>query len=898
MISVLNNIQYQKSKKYMQLNKYYIFIVIIFYCSFHATDSNAFDSDYVHLLINESAMKQSCTDSYLTINIDHINGIEKFFNGKPALEWIMSGGKKEDEGIRWFNHFHDPLKPDENAGLWGLSSSSLSWAQNSENNASWSGARQLFYDALTTGAEESFAQLFLSMGQIAHLVADKAVPAHIRNDAHPETQLYKIWEISHFEVWTKIHHDNPNLMDYSHGIRPAAAIFNNYQPVELASSPIARLWDTNLYTGDNPEVTLNGNIGLAEFTNANFFSENTVFSDKYPHPHYDDLIRTQTQIPDPFEGPNDPMKTVAREYWIKPAAGDLPSYRASGVGYNTFYLDELYIDGFKQFETFPPLDKYVFQDYAGILIPRAVGYAAALIDYFFRGRLDLQVGGITYGEGSSITGAQFRVRNVTPSQLPGQAVEPMENGELDLVCGFIPADGDTKEYHLVESVYSILNAGDPVNSEHISMATPLNIPAGARDISFTLVFRGKLGDEADAVAAQVFTFNNSRIAYYHQPGGQPETSNIFTSAPDGSDPYQVTDAAYPNPWYFAPAWSKDGTVMAFERERCTDPNPPPDGMICSAEHHFREIVGIDLLSGLQYPDNVQFELNYNGDSVGNASFSPDGTKIAALKRTESGFYYYGSLVVFDLASNNQWIVNEDDDPHLTILWGSRPAWSPAGDKIAYYLHSRYDAASGTMKLEQDLFLIDPYTGEKIRLTNDEFNNTQPAWSPDGERIVFSSDRDGQASMDIWLMDKDGENLARLVDCTPASCYSPTFSPDGRQVAFSNGSRMFTISSDGDPSSLEEIANPGSYIGELFWSPFLVPPAFLDVQAEPRTITAGGTSILSWQSDRATEVYLHGIAEKQPPDGSIVVSPGTTTTYTLKAVGPTGSGETTVTVRVE
>jgi WD40 repeat protein len=889
------------------------------------------------------------------------------------------GADKEDAGrldnmgtntARFNNHFHNPLKTWDNAGLddWILvfpfqvqGKSSLLWAQDSayqsdlnllgsakwpEGDWTWEKTRENFYTALTAQNEndrqEFFARTFRGLGHQVHLLEDKVVPAHVRNDAHPLPWHIEKWladnphvirclmeDHQEFDAFTleacmekdengEVLLDNngnpvlkypqvdiffPGVLSLDMNTLTLDTSFTSYYDNDRPLEKIALLTDTDQYqVEDSPSTSYS--IGLAEYTNGNFFSGDTVFTENYQssHRHYfPNPNKAMTNLAD-LQDNNILPKLVVSEDKISdgvicvkknPPGEEVDCLVRAG------YLTNL-VDG-KDYATYELtfiLDAPSHESYVKHLIPRAVGYAAALIDYFFRGRLDLQVGGITYGEDSSITGAQFRVRNVTPSQLPGQAVEPMENGELDLVCGFIPADGDTKEYHLVESVYSILNAGDPVNSEHISMATPLNIPAGARDISFTLVFRGKLGDEADAVAAQVFTFNNSRIAYYHQPGGQPETSNIFTSAPDGSDPYQVTDAAYPNPWYFAPAWSKDGTVMAFERERCTDPNPPPDGMICSAEHHFREIVGIDLLSGLQYPDNVQFELNYNGDSVGNASFSPDGTKIAALKRTESGFYYYGSLVVFDLTSNNQWIVNEDDDPHLTILWGSRPAWSPAGDKIAYYLHSRYDAASGTMKLEQDLFLIDPYTGEKIRLTNDEFNNTQPAWSPDGERIVFSSDRDGQASMDIWLMDKDGENLARLVDCTPASCYSPTFSPDGRQVAFSNGSRMFTISSDGDPSSLEEIANPGSYIGELFWSPFLVPPAFLDVQAEPRTITAGGTSILSWQSDRATEVYLHGIAEKQPPAGSIVVSPGTTTTYTLKAVGPTGSGETTVTVRVE
>lgn len=870
---------------------------ISLFCYFlHAYNVFAFDSDQVHPKINENAYIQSVANIYFQNSLNFPEGIYTSFYGKRAIIWIREGGTKEDEGIRWFNHFHDPLEPYENAGLWGIPDSSLVWAQNNEKNvASWNNARQLFYDALATGSEVTYAKLFLTIGQLTHLVSDKAVPAHVRNDPHPETQLNKIWKISHFEVWTKDHYADAELMDYAHGIKPNVTIFNNYQPTALAPSPIARLWDTNQYLGDNPgDTTNNNNIGLAEFTNANFFSEDTVFSSKYPHPHYDDLAREKTQIPDPFNS----TKTVARTYWMKQATGDLPSYRASGDGYNTYYLEELHIDGWKEFEIFPPLDKYIFQDYAGILIPRAVGYSAALIDYFFRGRLDIQIGRITYGADSAITGAEFRLRNLTPSQLPAQDIEPIENGAFSLVYGFIPANGETKEYYLVENVYSVLNAGDPVNSQHVQVTTQLAVPAGARDISFTLVFRGKLGDESDAVAAQVYKFNNSRIAYFYQPSGQPNTSNIFTVSPDGSDPYQITNASGPNPWYFEPTWSKDGTKIAFEQERCTDPNPNPNDPLCPSRYSLRDIVGIDLLSEAKYPDNVLFTLNYNGGPVANPSFSPDGNKIAALKRTESGWYYYGSLVVFDLINHSQWVVKVDDDPNLTSLWGSAPAWSPAGDKIAYYLNSQYDVASGTMKPEGDLFLIDPYTGAKTRLTNDEFNNTQPSWSPDGEKIVFSSDRDGEASMDIWVMDKNGENLTHLFDCTPASCYSPTFSPDGRQIAFSNGSSIYAISSDGDPYSVNIIAKPGLLTGSIKWSSFLVPPSFVDVRVEPRTVTAGGASVLSWQTDRVTEVNIQGIAEKQAPNGSITVSPEATTTYTLKAIGPTGASETTITIKVE
>lgn len=503
------------------MKKYCILFTIYFFCCKLPPLAYAFDSDYVHLLINEHATVQSSLNTYLQNHIGFSSGIRDVFNGKRPLIWIQEGGKKEDGGIRWFNHFHDPLQPSyENAGLWGIPDSSLVWAQNNEkNDASWNNARQLFYDALTTGSEVPYANLFLAIGQLIHLVSDKAVPAHVRNDPHPETQLNKIWKISHFEVWTKDHYNDPTLMDYTHGIKPDAAIFNNYQPLPLAPSPIARLWDTNQYLGDNPGVTLNNNIGLAEFTNANFFSEDSRFSSKYPHPYYDDVKKSKEQIPDPFAPPADPNqtppvpeKTVAREYWMKQATGDLPRYKVSGVNYHNYYLDELYIDGPKELEIFPYLDKYVFQDYASILIPRAVGYSAALIDYFFRGTLEITQpysGGyaLVLNRDDEITRITLRARNTSP------AGEEMTGGTVELIVKYRIYEGDPFQNEQAQSsenfYYSTFTLANGVTTIPSTESTELvfdlapgsvAVPLTATDVFLQLIYRGQLGQEKDGVA--------------------------------------------------------------------------------------------------------------------------------------------------------------------------------------------------------------------------------------------------------------------------------------------------------------------------------------------------------------------------------------------------------------
>src|SRR5215212_11262146 len=56
----------------------------------------------------------------------------------------------------------------------------------------------------------------------------------------------------------------------------------------------------------------------------------------------------------------------------------------------------------------------------------------------------------------------------------------------------------------------------------------------------------------------------------------------------------------------------------------------------------------------------------------------------------------------------------------------------------------------------------------------------PAWSPDGESIVFTSDREGSA--DLFRVKPDGSGLERLTD-NPAYDDQAAFSPDGRQLVF-------------------------------------------------------------------------------------------------------------------
>ena len=100
------------------------------------------------------------------------------------------------------------------------------------------------------------------------------------------------------------------------------------------------------------------------------------------------------------------------------------------------------------------------------------------------------------------------------------------------------------------------------------------------------------------------------------------------------------------------------------------------------------------------------------------------------------------------------------------------AWSPDGQQLLFT-----SDRDGTVTI----YAISVQGGEPRALTELESANGRPDWSPDGRKIAFMSDRD-EGDVEIYVMDADGGNTTRLTD-SPGFDGFPAWSPDGDYLAF-------------------------------------------------------------------------------------------------------------------
>lgn len=151
-----------------------------------------------------------------------------------------------------------------------------------------------------------------------------------------------------------------------------------------------------------------------------------------------------------------------------------------------------------------------------------------------------------------------------------------------------------------------------------------------------------------------------------------------------------------------------------------------------------------------------------------------------------------------------------------------PAWSPDGSRIVF---------SSDRDGNREIYVMNANGSGQVRLTNSAGADYQPAWSPDGNWIAFVSDRDGNA--EVYRMNTDGSSLLRLTSAG-GDDLDPTWSPDGGRVAFSSSrsgpAHIYVMNADGGGQVQITFDKP-TLVGALqpAWSPDGASIAFVGQQ---------------------------------------------------------------------
>lgn len=107
-------------------------------------------------------------------------------------------------------------------------------------------------------------------------------------------------------------------------------------------------------------------------------------------------------------------------------------------------------------------------------------------------------------------------------------------------------------------------------------------------------------------------------------------------------------------------------------------------------------------------------------------------------------------------------------------WDGDPAWSPDGKKIAF---------SSMRDGNKEIYVMNADGTNVVRLTYNPFEDKQPAWSPDGARIAFVAQTPGYSWDKIFVMNADGTGVTSLSGATIGNESSPDWSPDGSRIAY-------------------------------------------------------------------------------------------------------------------